>query len=102
MNGTPLTLLQPVEPFEKDLEQREDTSKCAYFGHHILTGTKVLVFCYRSANHVRIFIFQSIWNLTRNHFPKSIKRKIQQVATSCRNHLRLCCNKIAFICPRSS
>ena len=44
MNGTPLTLLQPVEQFEKDLEQREDTSKCAYFGHHILTGTKILVF----------------------------------------------------------
>ena len=44
MNGTPLTLLQPVEQFEKDLEQREDTSKCTYFGHHILTGTKILVF----------------------------------------------------------
>ena len=70
MNGTPLTLLQPVEQFEKDLEQREDTSKCAYFGHHILTGTKVLVFCYRSANHVRIYHFSKYLELNKKSFSK--------------------------------
>ena len=44
---------------------------------------KSLFFCYwsSSAKHVWIFIFQSIWNLTRNHFPKSFKRKVQQVAS---------------------
>ena len=71
MNGIPLTLLQPVEQFEKDLEQREDTSKCAYFGHHILTGTKVLVFCYRSANHhVRIYHFSKYLELNKKSFSK--------------------------------
>ena len=91
MNGTPLTLLQPVEQFEKDLEQREDTSKCAYFGHHILTGTKILVFIIGLLTMLGYIIFQSIRNLTitRNHFPKSVKRKVQQVTISCRNHLRL-------------
>ena len=96
MNGTPLTLLQPVEQFEKDLEQREDTSKCALFGHHILTGTKILVFVIGLITMLGYIIFQSILNLTRNHFPKSVNRKVQQVTISCRNHLRLCCNKTAF------
>ena len=91
MNGIPLTLLQPVEQFEKDLEQREDTSKCAYFRHHILTGTKILVFIIGLLTMLGYSIFQSIQNLTitRNHFPKSVKRKVQQVTISCRNHLRL-------------
>ena len=91
MNGTPLTLLQPVEQFEKDLEQSEDTSKCAYFGHHIFTGTKILVFVIGLLTMLGYIIFQSIQNLTitRNHFPKSVKRKVHQVTISCRNHLRL-------------
>ena len=90
MNGTPLTLLQPVEQFEKDLEQREDeaTSKCAYFGHHILTGTKIFVFVIGLLTILGYIIFQSIRNLMINHFPKSVKRKVQQVTISCRNHLR--------------
>ena len=82
MNGTPSTLLQPIEQFERDLEQREDTSKCSYFGHRILTGTKILVFVIGLLSMLGYIIFQSILNLTRNHFPKSVKRKVQQVTTS--------------------
>ena len=32
INRIPLTLLQPVEMYEKDSEQREDTSKFIYYG----------------------------------------------------------------------
>ena len=62
MNGTPLMLLQPVEQFEKDLEKRKDTFKCAYFGHHILTGTKILLFVIGLLTMLGYNIFQSIWN----------------------------------------
>ena len=70
MNGTPLTLLQPVEQFEKDLEQREDTSKCAYFGHRILTGTKILVIVICLLLAVGYIIIEIILSLLKKHFPK--------------------------------
>ena len=55
---------------------------------------KSLFFCYwsSSAKHVWIFIFQSILNLTRNYFPKSFKRKVQQVASYYRNTERISLN----------
>ena len=72
MNRTPLTLLQAVEQFEKDLEQREDedTSKCAYFGHRILTGTKILVIVICLLFVVGYIIIEIICSLLKKHFPK--------------------------------